>query len=187
VTRLIIGLSLISVLAACGAKPSLDAKLASDLRVEAVTADVDGIATAAGLLPILGIGRAQVEADIANALEKELVESSRTGTRPVIVDFRISTFLLPRALFDDPRVSGSYGRVEGTLQIRDARTGEILVKDLYFSGNDNLGRHTIASSTQALFSPKIPLRQAYDRLLIGFPQDVWRQIFTSDGFLSYVN
>ena len=185
--RLVTALSLICGLAACAVEPPVEPELAKSLRVQNVTVEAAGVSTIPQLLSArLGISEMQVEADIERALRRELVETSRAGTRPVIVDFRILSIELHSAMVGWDRAF-PYSQVVSVMQIRDARTGEILVEGQRVSGNDNLGKHTLRSSSNALFSNGKSNRQAYNDVVNGFAADIRQAIFEFDGLMSLVD
>ena len=185
--RIVVSTFLICSLAACAVEPPVERELANSLLVQDVTVEVSAAQTMPVLLfERLGKSEAQVEADMARELRRELKQASQAGTIPVIVDFRIETMALYSAQTGISRAL-PYSQITSIAQIRDVRSGEILVKGKRVSGNDNVGKHTLGSSTSAMFSKGKLTRQAYDDVIEGFAVDVRRAIFDFDSLMSLVH
>lgn len=180
IIRIAASILLFCSLAACTVAPLVEPKLANSMRVLDVTVDASSFSWVPDF-PFeknLGKGRAQVEADLEGALRRELVQASRTGTVPVVMDFRIESIQLHSAAsWNSAHV---YSQIWSKVQIRHARSGEVLLAEQGFLGDDNVGSSTLNSVVVAGFGADKSFGQAYDDVVVGFASDFRRTIFEFD-------
>lgn len=87
----------------------------------------------------LGLSRAQVQRDVAQALMQAFDPASRGGEKPVTVRYDIYGLTLPGGAHSRNSGTSAFSYLTGWLQFSDSRTGEVLVPNVEFMVNPMLG------------------------------------------------
>lgn len=126
----------------------------------------------------IGVTKEQFAADVHSAVSRVLTASSKDGTRTVDLSLTLTDVSLDSSIPGMLQITLispiPYSTIFSTVQITDARTGDLLVSR-GFMGDDNPGTHTFSSTVRASFSGGKPAAQAYQDVVQGFADDLARQ------------